>query len=75
LLIKVITFSSLINSKPLSNNAGGGFDAYVYPDWSIIVGWCIFAGCIIPIPLVFIINYFREYFALGRIENVSYSLL
>jgi hypothetical protein len=64
-----------LTAKPLSNNAGAGFDAYVYPQWSTIVGWCIFVACIIPIPLVFLINYFREYSKLGRKEIVRLSLL
>jgi hypothetical protein len=62
----------LLTAKPLSNGAGAGFDAYVYPQWSTIVGWCIFVACIIPIPLVFIVNYFQEYFALARRETVSF---
>ncbi len=56
----------------MSNNAGAGFDAYVYPKWSTIAGWCIFAACILPIPLVFIVNYFREYFTLRRTKSVSF---
>jgi hypothetical protein len=70
--IKIITFSNLIGSKRMANGAGGGFEAYVYPEWSTIVGWFIFVGCIIPIPLVYIVNYIKEYRAivLGRIVRV-----
>lgn len=57
LFLEIITFSKLFTAEALSNNAGGGFDAYVYPRWSTIVGWFIFVGCIISILLVFIINY------------------
>ena len=57
--------------KTLSNNGGGGFALYVYPRWSTIVGWCILICCIIPIPLVFIVNYFREYFLLRRQANAG----
>lgn len=70
-LVSVIVLSKLITARPLSNGAGGGFAAYVYPEWSNIAGWLIFALCIIPIPLVFIINYIREYMALGRGGTVS----
>jgi hypothetical protein len=70
LFVKIITFSNLINSKPLSNNPGGGFDGYVFPEWSTIVGWFIFIGCIIPIPLFYVINYIREYRSLDRREVV-----
>lgn len=66
---QLITFSKLITAKALSNNAGGGFDAYVYPQWSTIVGWLIFISCIIPIPIVFIVNYIREYIALGSAKD------
>ncbi|CAF3820160.1 unnamed protein product [Adineta steineri] len=50
------------------NSAGAGFDEYIFPGWSTIAGWIIFIGCIIPIPLVYITNYFREYFTLRRRE-------
>jgi hypothetical protein len=56
----------------MSNGAGAGFDAYVYPEWSTIAGWLIFVGCIIPIPLVYIVNYIREYISAGRKEIVSF---
>jgi hypothetical protein len=65
----------LLTAKPLSNKAGAGFDAYVFPQWSTIAGWCIFVACIIPIPLVFIVKYFREYFSLRRKEIVSFYCL
>jgi len=63
--IKVITFTKLINSAPMKNGASAGFEVYVYPEWSTIVGWFIFAGCIIPIPLVYIVNYIKEYRNIG----------
>jgi hypothetical protein len=56
----------------MSNGAGGGFDAYVYPEWSTAVGWMIFIACIIPIPLVFFVTYFQECFAIGRKQTVSF---
>ncbi len=75
MFLKIITFSNLLTAKTMSNNAGAGFDAYVYPKWSTIAGWCIFVACIIPIPLVFVVNYFREYFSLGRTKSVSFYFL
>jgi hypothetical protein len=54
----------------LENGAGGGFDAYIYPEWTTIAGWCIFIGCIIPIPIVYIVNYIKEYRSLDRREVV-----
>ncbi|CAF3552794.1 unnamed protein product [Rotaria sp. Silwood1] len=66
IIMLVITFSNLLGAKRMSNSAGAGYEAYIYPDWSMVVGWCIFVACIIPIPLVFIVNYIREYFALGQ---------
>ena len=57
----MIIFSNFLTIKPLSNNGGGGFDAYVFPEWSTILGWFIFSLCIIPIPLVYIVTYIREY--------------
>jgi hypothetical protein len=71
--VKIITFSNLLTSTTMSNNPGAGFEAYVFPQWSTILGWCIFVACIIPIPLVYIVNYFREYFALRRTKSVSFS--
>ena len=62
----------MINVKTMSNGAGGGFDAYIYPGWSTIVGWLIFVGCIIPIPIVFIVNYIREYRSIDRREVVCF---
>ena len=75
ILMLVITFSKLLTAQPLSNNAGGGFAAYVYPQWSTIAGWFIFVFCIIPIPLVYLINYIREYIALGPTATVSFYSL
>jgi hypothetical protein len=57
----------------MENGAGGGFEAYIYPEWSTIVGWLIFAGCIIPIPLVYIVSYIREYRAIGRRDVVCFD--
>ena len=68
--LKVITFSNLIGAKTMSNGVGGGYDAYVYPSWSQILGWIIFASCIIPIPLVYLIKYIEEYRRLGIKEIV-----
>jgi len=49
----------------MKNEASAGFDLYVFPEWSTIVGWFIFAGCILPIPLVYIVNYIKEYLNIG----------
>jgi hypothetical protein len=59
--------------KHLENKAGGGFPAYIYPCWSSIAGWCIFLACLIPIPVVYIVNYVREYRSIGRNEIVCFS--
>ncbi len=71
-MFEIITFSNLITSKRLSSNGGGGFEAYVYPEWSTIVGWCIFGVCIIPIPVVYIIIYIREYRSIDRQEVICF---
>lgn len=71
---QVITFSNIIQSKPMANNPSGGYDRYEYPQWSQILGWFIFVLCIIPIPLVYLINYIREYRLLGLKEIVRFSL-
>ncbi len=63
----------MLTAKAMSNNAGGGFDAYIYPEWSTIVGWCIFVICIIPIPLVYVISYIREYRSMDRREIVCFN--
>ncbi len=72
-MIKIITVSNLLNAKPISNGASGGFDAYVFPEWSTILGWIICVVSIIPIPLVFIVNYYREYVALNHKDTVSFD--
>jgi hypothetical protein len=45
----------------MENDPSAGFPKYRYPEWSQIIGWFIFAACIVPIPLVYIINYIKEY--------------
>ncbi|CAF4518695.1 unnamed protein product, partial [Rotaria sp. Silwood2] len=70
IIMLVIILSNLLSAKRMSNSGGGGYESYVYPYWSAIVGWCIFVACIIPIPLVFIVNYIREYFRLGRRRTI-----
>ncbi len=55
----------------MSNNAGGGYKSYVYPEWSTIVGWFIFLICLIPIPLVYVITYIREYRSIDSDEVKS----
>jgi len=50
-----------MNSSTLVDKASGGFAEYVYPRWSTILGWFIFAFCILPIPLVFVISYIKQY--------------
>jgi hypothetical protein len=69
-VIKVISFSNFVTGKPLINNGGAGFDEYVYPEWSRIAGWFIFVGCIIPIPIVYVINYIQEYRSIDHREVV-----
>jgi hypothetical protein len=55
----------------MSNNAGGGYQSYVYPEWSTIVGWFIFIICLIPIPLVYVMTYIREYRSIDSEEVKS----
>jgi hypothetical protein len=50
-----------LNSSTLKNDAGGGFPEYEYPRWSTILGWFIFAICVLPIPLIFVIRYIQQY--------------
>jgi hypothetical protein len=54
----------------MKNKAGAGFPDYEYPQWSTIVGWFIFAACILPIPLVYIVNYIKEFRAIRLREIV-----
>ncbi|CAM4833277.1 unnamed protein product [Rotaria magnacalcarata] len=60
LLIIIITITKLISAEPIKLGAGGGFPDYIFPRWSTILGWFIFVFCIIPIPLVFLVNYIKE---------------
>ena len=59
----------------MSNGAGGGFPAYEYPQWSSVLGWFIFAACILPIPLVYLINYIKEFRSFNGRAAVSLSYL
>ena len=34
---------------------------YIYPSWSNYVGWLILIFSLLPIPLVYLINYLKEY--------------
>lgn len=45
----------------MENEPGAGYEKYIYPSWSQILGWLIFILCIIPIPLVYLVNYIKEY--------------
>ncbi|CAF1391258.1 unnamed protein product [Adineta steineri] len=65
ILMFVIILSKLLTAEPMKNNEGAGFEAYEYPQWSTILGWLIFVGCIIPIPIVYIYNYIKEYKNIG----------
>lgn len=69
----MIIASNILTTKPLSNTGGGGFDAYVYPEWSTILGWFIFSLCIIPIPLVYVVTYIREYRSLKSTKAIQPS--
>jgi hypothetical protein len=57
----------------MKNGASAGFEAYEYPRWSTILGWFVFAGCIIPIPLFYLINYIKEYLSIPSLEIVRFS--
>lgn len=59
--VQIITILNLLNTTTLKDEATGGFDEYVYPKWSVILGWMIFVCCVIPVPLIFVLNYIREY--------------
>ena len=65
LFIEVISLSNLLGAKRMFNGAGAGYQAYEYPPWSSVLGWCIFACCVMPIPLVYFINYIQEYRSLS----------
>ncbi|CAF3654294.1 unnamed protein product [Rotaria socialis] len=39
IIMLVITFSNLWTSKQMSNGAGAGYEAYVDPGWSTVIGW------------------------------------
>ncbi|CAF3280628.1 unnamed protein product [Rotaria socialis] len=66
ILTLAITILNFMNTQSLKDGAGGGFDEYVYPKWSAILGWIIFAFCILPIPVCYILNYIQEYRKLSR---------
>jgi len=55
----------------MKSAAGSGYPEYIFPQWTNILGWFIFAFCLIPIPLVYLVNYIREYRALGRSNHVG----
>ncbi|CAF1258043.1 unnamed protein product [Rotaria sordida] len=61
LLALIITVTNIIGTRPLTIDAAGGFPHYEFPRWSTILGWFIFVCCILPIPIVFVISYIREY--------------
>ncbi|CAF0763036.1 unnamed protein product [Adineta ricciae] len=61
LLTLILTVTNLLNAQPLEAAAGAGFEAYQYPTWSTILGWFIFAFCILPVPLVFVVSYIKQY--------------
>ncbi|CAF1573385.1 unnamed protein product [Didymodactylos carnosus] len=63
LLMLVVIISSLIQAKPLKS------ENYLFPTWSIAIGWIIFILCIIPIPIAYVVNYIKEYQQLRREES------
>ena len=65
----------MISAEPMINKEGAGFEKYQYPQWSTILGWFIFIGCIIPIPLVYLVNYIKEYKRLGLQQIVNRNIL
>ncbi|CAF1682399.1 unnamed protein product, partial [Adineta ricciae] len=65
LLMLIIIVTKLIGAEPMINKEGAGFEKYQYPQWSTILGWFIFIGCVIPIPLVYLVSYIKEYQRLG----------
>jgi len=73
IFIQIIIFSKLITSAPLKIGASGGYEAYQYPQSSTILGWFIFIACIIPIPLVYLVNYIKEYQAIRLLKIVRYE--
>jgi len=58
----------------MKNGASAGFEAYEYPRWSQVVGWLIFVGCIIPIPLVYLVNYIKEFQKIGLRQLVRITI-
>ena len=65
---------NLLSSTSLKDKASAGFPDYDYPVWSTVLGWLIFASCVIPIPLFFIISYIREYRILAAQKRVRMTL-
>ncbi|CAF0976103.1 unnamed protein product [Didymodactylos carnosus] len=65
LLMLIIIISKLIQSKPLESGT------YKFPNWSLALGWIIFIICCIPIPIVYIIHYIREYRQISRQDSLQ----
>lgn len=59
----------------MTNNESAGYEKYQFPEWSTIIGWFIFAGCVVPIPLVYVVNYIKEYRAIRFHQMVREDFL
>ena len=52
ILQAVIIFLAIMY-EPLS------LDGYTYPDWGQAIGWAVVFICVLPIPIVFLIQFCR----------------
>ena len=52
-IVTLLMILSIIDSAPLT------YGQYVYPLWSIVLGWCMNMAFIVPIPLVMIYAFIR----------------
>lgn len=68
---KVITVLNLVNTSTLTNEPSAGFARYVFPTWSVALGWIIFLVGVLPIPIFYIYSYIREYRRLPSSAIVS----
>lgn len=53
-----------INHQPVT------YDKYVYPEWSIVVGWLLAFISIIPIPLVAVLQIAKAEGTLKEVGNI-----
>lgn len=67
---QIVIVTKLISAKPIEIKGSAGYETYVFPIGSTVCGWFIFVACIIPIPIVYIYSYVKEY-KLIRAEEIE----